>query len=138
MIIDDKYINKMIILDHRFGLYNYIIMYPEELDHEKILKDNISKNEQIFELYIDEKEQYDKYCEMIKKSIWDSQKEPLKNKANEHKENMDRISEQLNKDISPYKWILHTPYLFLGHKLFNVYYKARGIFCLEKCIYYDF
>lgn len=83
------------------------ILYPSELEHEQILKDNIPKMLNVIKKYISESELYGYYMSRVAKLHFDSQKIAMINEANSHQEKADELAEIMNEGISPYAWYYH-------------------------------
>ena len=86
------------------GLY---VLYPSELEHEQILKDNIPKMLKVIREYIEESKLYKKCMDRVDKLHVDSQKIAMLNGANSHQEKADELAEIMNEGISPYAWYYH-------------------------------
>ena len=80
------------------------VLYPSELEHEQILKDNIQKMQKVIREYIDEPELYKKCMDRVDKFHFDSQKTTMINEAHNHQEKADELAEIMNEGISPYAW----------------------------------
>ena len=83
------------------------VLYPSELEHEQILKDNIPKMLNVIKKYISESELYGYYMSRVAKLYFDSQKIAMINEANSHQEKADELAEIMNEGISPYAWYYH-------------------------------
>lgn len=60
------------------------VLYPSELEHEQILKDNITKMLKVIREYIEESELYKKRMDRVDKFHFDSQKTTMINGAHSH------------------------------------------------------
>nr|DAR20401.1 MAG TPA: hypothetical protein [Caudoviricetes sp.] len=83
------------------------ILYPSELEHEQILKDNIPKMLKVIREYIEESELYRECMDRVDKLHFDSQKTAMINEAHSHQEKADELAEIMNEGISPYAWYYH-------------------------------
>lgn len=83
------------------------VLYPSELEHEQILKDNIPKMLKVIKKYISESELYGYYMSRADKIYFDSQKIAMINEAYSHQEKADELAEIMNEGISPYAWYYH-------------------------------
>lgn len=83
------------------------VLYPSELEHEQILKDNIPKMLKAIKKYISESELYGYYMSRVDKLHFDSQKIAMINEAHSHQEKADKLAEIMNEGISPYAWYYH-------------------------------
>ena len=83
------------------------VLYPSELEHEQILKDNIPKMLKVIKKYISESELYGYYMDRVDKLHFDSQKIAMINEAHSHQEKADELAEIMNEGISPYAWYYH-------------------------------
>lgn len=84
------------------------ILYPSELEHEQILKDNIPKMLKVIREYIEESELYRECMDRVDKLHFDSQKIAMINEAHSHQEKADELAEIMNEGISPYAWYYHA------------------------------
>lgn len=83
------------------------VLYPSELEHEQILKDNIPKMLKVIREYIEESELYRECMDRVDKLHFDSQKTAIINGAHSHQEKADELAEIMNEGISPYAWYYH-------------------------------
>lgn len=83
------------------------VLYPSELEHEQILKDNIPKMLKVIREYIEESELYRECMDRVDKLNFDSQKTAMINEAHSHQEKADKLAEIMNEGISPYAWYYH-------------------------------
>ena len=83
------------------------VLYPSELEHEQILKDNIPKMLKVIREYIEESELYRECMDRVDKLNFDSQKTAMINGAHSHQEKADELAEIMNEGISPYAWYYH-------------------------------
>lgn len=83
------------------------VLYPSELKHEQILKDNIPKMLKVIKKHISESELYGYYMSRVGKLHFDSQKTAMINEANSHQKKADELAEIMNEGISPYAWYYH-------------------------------
>lgn len=86
---------------------NLYVLYPSELEHEQILKDNIPKMLEVIKKYISESELYGYYMSRADKLHFDLQKTAMINEAHSHQEKADELAEIMNEGISPYSWYYH-------------------------------
>lgn len=94
------------ILSSTYGKDLYVL-YPSELEHEQILKDNIPKMLKVIREYIEESELYRECMDRVDKFHFDSQKTTMINEAHNHQEKADELAEIMNEGISPYAWYYH-------------------------------
>lgn len=94
------------ILSFTYGKDLYVL-FPSELEHEQILKDNIPKMLKVIKEYIEESELYKECMDRVDKFYFDSQKTAMINEAHSHQEKADELAEIMNEGISPYAWYYH-------------------------------
>ena len=80
------------------------VLYPSDLEHEQILKDNIPKMLKVVREYIEESELYKKYMDRVDRLHFDSQKIAMIKEAYSHQKRADELVEIMDEGISPYGW----------------------------------
>ena len=83
---------------------NLIIMFPNELKDNPILKENIPKMLNVIKEYIDKSQGYRRYMDCALSVHFDSEKESFINEAHKQQEEADKLAEEINEGISPYAW----------------------------------
>ena len=83
---------------------NLIIMFPNELKDNPILKENIPKMLNVIKDYINKSQEYRRHMGYALSVHFDSEKESFINKAYEAQEEADKLAEEMNEGISPYSW----------------------------------
>ena len=126
LIEPDVCISELISIEH---LERILIMYPYEFRNEQILKDNITKMNNVIREYINESELYRRCIDTIPNLIWDSQKDSLQNEADEHQRKADELAEVMNDGISPYHWCVCKNF---DQYIDRVHYQADYVVYLEK------
>lgn len=104
-IPEDIYCEELFYGDCMNG--NLIIMFPNELKDNPILKENIPKMLNVIKEYIDKSQGYRRYMDCALSVDFDSEKESFINEAHKQQEEADKLAEEINEGISPYAWCHH-------------------------------
>lgn len=101
-IPENIYWEELLYGDYMNG--NLIIMFPDELKDNPILKENIPKMLNVIKDYINKSQEYRRYMDCTLSVHFDSEKESFINKAYEAQKEADKLAEEMNDGISPYAW----------------------------------
>lgn len=83
-----------------------VVLWPYEFNKEPILKENVNHIREYIYDYIDAENEYKSYKNMKQQVIFDIDKDKCQSHIDFAQKTMDELSEKMNKNISPYCWII--------------------------------
>lgn len=110
-------------------MYSVSWVFPSELSSEEIFKNNIEHTYNDLKKWIKEKEYLKASNEIQPILKFDSQIEHQKEISRKHEQNIAEIENNMNKEISPYKWQILKEANFW---LFENHIKADYALMLDK------
>lgn len=83
-----------------------VVLWPYEFNKEPILKENVNHIREYIYDYIDAENEYKSYKNMKQQVIFDIDKDKCQSHIDFAQKTMDELSVKMNKNISPYCWII--------------------------------